>query len=473
MKHLAIDIGAESGRGITGEVLDGKLHIKEVARFVNQPIEVGSGLHWDLEKLKGFVREVVRQNDDSISVGIDTWAVDTVVLDENHQPLFQPFHYRDLRTNGVRNLAFEKMSREDIFRQSGAQFLPFNTLYQWIALMERGTDLQKAKSMVMIPDFLHMNLTGGGPFVEYTNATTTQFTNPVTKVWSDEILDCFGLPKTWLPPILQPGTKIGSSMGVDVIVPASHDTASAVLAVPDLSGNSAWISSGTWSIIGVEVAEAILSIEALESGFANEGGPENFRFSKNVAGLWIIQQCRSTWAEQGREFGYEDLRKLAMVAEPTDSLIDPDDPMFLAPGDMPSRIASFLKATDQESNLTIGQLVMVVLNSLAAKYRFNLDLLRRFAPNRIEQIHMIGGGSQHPLLNQLTADFCEVPVLAGPVEATAIGNLMMQMKTVGTVESIQKGRELVRDSFELKTYLPSQNDRIRSKYERFLALLHS
>lgn len=474
MKHLAIDIGAESGRGVTGELKDGKLEIKEVARFENKPIQVGESLRWNLDQLKESVHKTVLSNLDCASVGIDTWAVDTVILDKDHNPLFQPFHYRDSRTNGIMEEVLNQIPRQKLYEQTGAQFLPFNTLYQWIALTRsENLNLDHAKSMVMIPDYLHMSLAKGDPFIEWTNATSTQFMNPTSKSWSHEILDQLNLPKNWLPEIAPTGKRLGTYHGVEVVLPASHDTASAILAVPDTEGNAAWISSGTWSIMGVEVEQAILSPESLASGFANEGGPENFRFSKNVAGLWIIQQCRSTWADQGIDLTYDDLRQLASEAKPTESFIDPDHPTFLAPGDMPERIKNYLKTTGQEWDLSSGQIVKMILESLAAKYRYNLDQLRTFASNRIDRINVVGGGSQHPLLSQLTADFCQVPVLTGPVEATAIGNILMQMKSLGTIGSIQEGRELVARSFEVKKYLPSQSDLIQSKYERFLTLLQS
>jgi rhamnulokinase len=473
LKHLAIDIGAESGRGIVGEIIHGELKIHEVARFENRAIHFNGALRWNLDHLVWSVRGIVQENSDCRSVGVDTWAVDTVLLDNSGLPLFQPFHYRDSRTSGVMEKVLQQIPRQSLFEQTGAQFLPFNTLYQWVALVEDSeTDLSAVDSMVMIPDFLHMSLSGAAPFIEWTNSTTTQFMNPRTKLWCEEVLTQLNLPVKWLPPVCEPGKMAGTFNGVEVVVPASHDTASAILAVPDEECDSAWISSGTWSIIGVDLPVPVLSAECLASGFANEGSPTGFRLSKNVAGLWIIQQCREYWSKQGTRLSYEDLSILALESNPTQSLIDPDDPCFLSPGEMPNRIREYLIRTEQEHQLDKGQIVKVVLESLAAKYRFNLDQLRKISSKPIRRIHVVGGGSQHPLLNQLTADYCQIPIIAGPVEATSVGNLMMQMIACGSMDSFNVGRALVKRSFELKSYSPSDSVAIQAKYDKFLSLIN-
>jgi rhamnulokinase len=448
MKHLAIDIGAESGRGVLGWLEDGKLRIREIHRFANKPIEIEGSLRWDIDALIANVQQTVEMaGPDLQSIGVDTWAVDYVVLDENDKPINLPFHYRDRRTAGGMQRAFERTPEAEIYRQTGIQFLPFNTLYQ-LASTDPKT-FTKAKLFLTIPDYINHVLTGGESKVcEFTNATTTQVFDPVKQDWARELLAQQGIPSHIFPEVVQPGTVLGTvkNSQTKVIAVASHDTGSAVAGIPFEAPNSAWISSGTWSILGIEVPNAIINEESRKANFTNEGGVANtYRFSKNVAGLWLIQQCRAAW---GNQDSYADLMDLATNNGPADERIDPDDPLFFDPGDMPARINSKLHRPTQDK----GKLIRIVIESLANKYAQVLNDAERLSGIKTEQIHIVGGGCQNRLLNQLTADACQRPVIAGPVEATALGNLAVQLVTSGELQSIAHARQVIRDSVELETF---------------------
>lgn len=446
MKHLAIDIGAESGRAVLGWREGGKLRIEEVHRFPNPPIARGESLFWDIEHLVGQVNESVAQVGGQVaSIGIDTWAVDYVLLDAQGNRLGDPHCYRDLRTQGATDRAFAVVPAEDLYRATGIQIMPFNTVFQ--LLCEDAETLKAASAMLTIPDYLNYRLSGRQAS-EFTNATTTQCYDPRTGDWAWDVLTRLGIPHRIFPPLVQPGTVLGTMplSDVRVVAVAAHDTGSAVAGSP-LTANSAWISSGTWSIMGVEVDQAIINEDSFHANFTNEGGVNgSFRFSKNVAGLWLLQQCRAAW---GAEDSYEELVLLAEAAVAAET-IDPDDPDFFAPGDMPAKINAKLARPTSDK----GVLVRIILESLARRYAQVLGKLEAMTGKRLERIHVVGGGSQNRLLNQLTADACRVPVVAGPVEATAIGNILMQMVALGTLSSLAEGRRLVAESFPLETFNP-------------------
>jgi rhamnulokinase len=444
MRHLAIDIGAESGRGIVGWIEDGQIRTIEVHRFENRPISEKGALYWDIDHLVYECFSCLEMAGPRVvTVGIDTWAVDHVLVDEYGQRVTRPRHYRDPRTEGVMARAFERVPQREIYELTGIQMLPFNSLYQLLATEQAVLD--RTACFLTIPDYLHLKLMNGGKAgCEFTNATTTQLFDPRKGDWSDELISAFGLPRAIFPEIVQPGTRLGVVEGSDVavIVPATHDTGSAVAGAP-LTTGSAWISSGTWSILGIEVGSPVISDSSYSANFTNEGGVDStYRLSKNVAGMWIVQQCRAAW---GNVDSYESLMAMAMDATDTGERIDPDDPKFFAPGDMPARVSG---SSDK------GHVIRVVLSSLAEKYAAVLATAEELVGSPVQRIQVVGGGSKNRLLNQLTADACGKPVVAGPVEATALGNLAVQMQASGELASISEAREMIAGSVELETFEP-------------------
>ena len=452
MSSLAVDIGAESGRVVSGRLMGGKLVLDEICRFPNTPISLDGTLRWDIESLIKHVRDGISSQSDVRSVGVDTWGVDYVLLDAEHNLVEQPWHYRDSRTNG----AMERMASSQIYQETGIQFLPFNTIFQ-LASASPGV-LRKAKHFLTIPDYIHHQLSQDRQIVcEYTNATTTQLLSAETGSWSDKLLSDLGLPSEIFPPIVQPGTSLGMTANgqSELIAPACHDTGSAVVAIPSDSSDVAWISSGTWSILGVEMPRPLVSEASYRLNYTNEGGVfGTVRLCKNVMGLWILQECRRGWGD----VSYSDLHSEASIAKSTRATFDPDDARFLAPSSdesrMEDRILGYLSENDLAKPTTRGEMVRLILESLAAKYSSNIDKLESLIGRRLNAIHVFGGGSQNSLLNQLTANACNRPVIAGPVEATAIGNLLMQMITLGEIGSLADARKIVRNSFECRVFQP-------------------
>ena len=482
---LAFDLGAESGRGVLGRFDGEKIALEELHRFPNGGVRVLDSLHWDVlrlwDEMKHTLSICTRRKLELKTIGIDTWGVDFALIGVDNLLLGLPYHYRDLRTDGMLDKAFDRLSREKIFARSGAQFMQINTLYQLLSMVIRESPLLKiADTLLMLPDLFNLWLTGR-KVCEFTNATTTQFYDPRQKRWSREICSAFDIPYHLLPEVVQPGTQIGTLLPsvsdetglgeIPVIAPGSHDTASAVAAVPAQTENWAYISSGTWSLMGIEAPHPIISDQVLSLNFTNEGGvADTIRFLKNVMGLWLLQECRRTWARSGREMSYDQLIQLAVDAPPFRTLIEPDDETFLSAGDMPSRIIDYCKRTEQKSPRDEGEIVRCILESLALKYRWVSEKLELVAEKSIEVVHIVGGGAQNKLLCQFTADATGVPVVAGPTEATAVGNIMVQAIATGLIDSISDAREIISKSFELKTYEPRDSEHWDRAYERFLVI---
>lgn len=474
--YLGADLGAESGRVMAG-VWDGKrMTLEEVHRFPNEPVEIGDSFRWDVARLwreiqtglglagKKFGKQIV-------SVGVDTWGVDHVLLSKSSEILGLPFHYRDKRTRGMLQKALGKVSREEIFANSGLQFMEINTLYQLLALQRDHPELLAAADcLLMMPDFLHWCLSGAR-VAEFTDATTTQFFHPTKRTWSVELLQKFGLPTNFLPEVVMPGTRLGSlrlsvaeKTGLErvaVVAPGSHDTASAVAAVPaDKKAGWAYISSGTWSLMGVELPQAQLSPRVLELDLTNEGGVDGtYRLLKNIMGLWLVQQCRRSFAALGKDLKYEELTHLATTEPALRSQVNPNDPRFLNPQDMPTAIQEFCIETGQPVPSRHGAFVRCALESLALMYAWTLSALEEITGQRIEVIHIVGGGSQNYLLNQFTANACDRTVLAGPVEATILGNLLVQARAFNEVTSLEQLRGIVRGSSELQQFNPEPSSK--------------
>jgi rhamnulokinase len=484
-KILAFDLGAESGRGVLG-LFDGQqLRLEVVHRFPNGPVRTLDTLHWDVLRLHSEMLHALRlcaaQQGSIDALGVDTWGVDFALLGRGGTLLGNPRHYRDPHTEGVMEKAFARVPRTDIFRQTGLQFMRFNTLFQLLALQEgRSPLLDVAETLLFMPDLFHYFFTGL-KVNEYTDASTSQMLDPTTRSWSQGLVQAFGLPRQILGTLVQPGTVLGplrttvaAETGLNpapVIAPAAHDTGSAIAAVPATGTSWAYISSGTWSLMGVELSAPLLSDAALAANFTNEGGfGGTTRFLKNIMGLWLVQECRRAWERAGTSYSYDELSRLAEAAPPFVSIVNPDDDSFILPSSMPQALADFCRKTGQPAPADAGATVRCALESLALCYRWVLEKLEQLTGKRLETIHVVGGGSQNALLNQFTADACNRPVLAGPVEATAIGNVLVQAIGLSVLGSLAEAREVVRRSFEVRTFTPRQPEAWQGPYERFLAL---
>ena len=470
--YLAIDIGAESGRTIVGTLAESQLTLTETHRFANGPVRLPDGLHWDVLRLWSDIKNGIRKSSSQFghtldSIGLDTWAVDFALLDKNKSLLSNPFHYRDVRTDGLLDEAFQRMPRAEIFANTGIQFMQINTLYQLLAMsMQKSALFDIAKTFVTIPDLFNFWLSGEITN-EFTNATTTQCFDPLKRDWAKPVLDAMEIPSHLFGPITDPGIQIGTLLpghaeetgagAIPVVLPACHDTGSAVVAVPARNQDFAWISSGTWSIMGAEVHEPSLSEKALEYNFTNEGGAfGTWRLSKNIMGLWLVQECRREWMRAGEEILFDALTQFAAESEAFMAVIDPDMDEFIHPGDMPGRIQKFCVDTNQYVPQTKGQIIRVALESIALKYRLVLERLEELTGKRFDPIHIIGGGTKNKLLNQFAADATGRTVVAGPVEATAIGNILMQSIGMKHLGSLADAREIVRASFEPEIYEPNR-----------------
>ncbi|MGA8441679.1 MAG: rhamnulokinase family protein [Candidatus Sulfotelmatobacter sp.] len=477
--YLAFDFGAESGRAVLVHLESGILTTEEIHRFRNEPVEYGSSLHWDVPRLWFEVRKALAciENMELAAIGVDAWGVDYALLGERGELLHNPYHYRDRRTHGVMEEVFRKVSKEEIYRATGIQFMPINTLYQLFAAQRQTPKMLKAaKSLVTIPDLFHYWLTGNA-VCEFTNATTTQMVDPVKRGWALGLMQKLELPAHLPAPIVEPGSIIGTLLpeiaghsslaGTTVIAPACHDTGSAVAAISARDG-AAFLSSGTWSLLGTELDSPVITPDALRMNFTNEGGVGGTtRLLKNVMGLWMLQGCRQSWSQQGRNYDYRELIELAARETSFRHLIDPDDESFLRPPDMLAAIDRFCTRTQQPVPQEPGAYVRGVLESLAFKYRVVLRNLEHVCGKRIELIRIIGGGSKNRLLNQLTADATGRKVLAGPAEATALGNVAMQILATGGAASLEEVRATVDRSFPTEVFEPLETDKWDQHAERF------
>ena len=485
--YLAIDLGAESGRVILGTLAGDRLSLTEVRRFANIPVRLPDGLHWDVlriwSEIKSGLSAALAGNGKQIdSIGLDTWGVDFALLDRQGDLLANPFHYRDSRTDGMYAQAFQRMPREQIFEHTGIQFMEVNTLYQLLAMVvHKSPLLEVARTFLTLPDLFNYWLTGKMT-CEFTEATTTQCFDPRKRDWSRPLLGAMGIPEQLFRPTIEPGTLIdnlapalANEVGagrIPVVAPACHDTGSAVAAIPAEGKNFAWISSGTWSILGIEADQPVINDQTLKYNFTNEGGVfGKWRLSKNLMGLWILQECRRTWARHGEELSYDEITRLAAQAKPFQFVIDPDFGGFLHPEDMPEQIRQYCRNTGQAVPQEKGELIRSVLESIALKYRWVLERLEEITATRFERLHIIGGGTQNRLLNQFTADATQRTCLTGPVEATALGNVLMQGIALGQIDSLEHARNLVRASFPPALYQPGEPQEWDRAYVRLLEVI--
>lgn len=491
--YVALDLGAESGRAVLGTLADGRLTLDERHRFANPTGRMRGHLCWNLmaqwEEIKTGIRKAVAEDAGAgekrrpilHGIGVDTWGVDFGLIDADGDVLGNPAHYRDARTEGMLEKAFAKVPKERIFDATGVQFMQLNSLYQLLAMKEQNPRmLEAAETLLFMPDLFNYLLTGERR-AEFSIASTSQMYDPRKKAWATDLLKQLGLPAKILPEIVPSGTTIGPvarevaeecNVGrVPVIATAGHDTAAAVAAVPaDPAAGNTWcyISSGTWSLMGVELDQPVINDKSLSYNYTNEGGVGGtIRFLKNIMGLWLVQECRRHFGREGYEHSYSELTQMAARSKGFGAVIDPGYKPFLSPGEMPTKIDRFCKDTRQRTPHTRGDYIRTCLESLALTYRKTLDGLEDMLGRTISAIHIVGGGCQNELLNQMTADACQRPVIAGPVEATAAGNILVQAMATGDVKSLADARAIVRSSFDVKRFDPRPDKKWDDAYEKY------
>lgn len=492
-EYIAVDLGAESGRVMLGSVSEDKLALEEIHRFSNGPIKENSSLRWDFDRLlceikTGISKTVKKAGGDVAGIGVDSWGVDFGLIGVDGKLLENPYHYRDSRTNGIMEKAFKLMSlpreidlnkqscktsdeinisrgKRQIYENTGIQFMQLNSIYQLLAMrLVNSKALSTTKKLIFMADLFSYYLCNQA-FGEYTLASTSQLMDMKTGKWSQVIFDKLSLPIGIMPDIVAPGTVVGKlsksiaqELGceqIPIIATGSHDTASAVAAVPAGKGNWAYLSSGTWSLIGVEVPKAIVNDKTFEYEFTNEGGVEDtIRLLKNLMGLWLVQECKRQWGREGLDLSYSQLTEMSQKAKPFAARIEVDSGGFLAPGDMPKRINDYLVKTGQKPIQDKGQMIRVILESLAFKYRLIIERIEDVTGKKVDCLHIVGGGIQNELLSQFAANATGKRIIAGPVEATAAGNILMQAKATGQIKNLAEARQIVRNSFELKEYKP-------------------
>ncbi|MCG8526877.1 MAG: rhamnulokinase [Opitutales bacterium] len=486
--YLAADCGAGSGRVIAGIFENGTITLEEICRFDNQPVDLNDSLHWGITRIFGEIKSgigmaVAKYGKDVVSIGVDTWGVDYGLLDEHDRLLGIPYCYRDARTDGMIDHADSILSQPGRYEHAGLQLLHFNTLYQLLAEKRlSSSQLDRAESLLFIPDIINFWLSGVLAN-EATIASTSELLDAKSGQWSEELIDAYGLPKQIFKKPVEPGEILGPvkssicvELGIDfeinVVATPSHDTAAAVAACPLESANSVYISSGTWSLMGIEAEEAFTTETANAMKLTNERGVEGTtRLLKNISGFWIFQQAKRDWDLCGLGLGYDELRELAVKAEPFQAFLNPNDPCFEKPGGMVSRIMDYFERTGQSVPEDPGVICRSVFEGLALSYRKVLKGIERVTGEKYDTLNIIGGGSQNPFLNQLAADATGCKVIAGPIEGSGLGNILAQLKADGEIGSIRSGRSIIEQSFELKAYEPGDSEVWDKASERFDALL--
>jgi rhamnulokinase len=489
-KYIGIDLGASSGRLIVGVIKDKKLNLKEIHRFSNGGIKIFDSLYWNLldlyeEIIKGLKKYVERYRDKPSGIGIDTWGVDFVLLDEDNELIGTPHHYRDKRTEDMIEKMFEIVPKDQIYDKTGIQFSRINSLTQLYSMVYcNSPKLSIAENLLMIPDYFNFLLTGK-KFTEYTIATTTQLYNPRKKTWDNTLIRQFSLNPSWFMDIIQTGTifgdilpAIGNQTGLNthtkIIASGAHDTASAIAAVPVLheiynSKEWAYISSGTWSLLGIETRTPIINKKALKYNFTNEGGVnDTIRFLKNLTGMWLIQECKRVWNETYENLTWEDIDSKAKKAESFQYYINPDDSKFINPNNMVNAIQNYCEDHKQNIPETVGEISRTIFESLAFRYKQIISYIQNITKVSIKVIHIVGGGSNNEFLNQMTSNSLNLPVHAGPMEATAIGNILIQAMATNEIASLKELRNIVRNSFYIKEYHPKHSKLWKKKFKDYL-----
>lgn len=482
---LAFDFGASSGRAILGIFENGQLRMEEVHRFTNDPVTVNGTLYWDVLRLFHEIQQGLLKAKEAggfDSIGIDTWGVDFGLLDKDGNLLENPVHYRDSRTQGTVEKSFKKIPKNEFYNETGIQFMEINSVFQLFSLVQNRPELlERAETLLFMPDLFNYMLTGEKK-TEATIASTSQMVNVHTKEWSDKVLDGLNIPKRILTPIVEPGTKVGKLSPeicdmldlppIDVISVAGHDTQSAAAAVPTQEDDFLFISCGTWSLFGTELTKPIVDENSYELNVTNEGGINGkTTFLKNIIGLWLIQESRRQYKREGRDYSYADLEKFALEAEPFKCFIDPDDPLFVAPGNLPERVREYCRKTNQPIPETVGEVMRCIYESLALKYRFAFSQIKDCTDKNYDVIHVVGGGAKDGLLCRMTSSSCNVKVTAGPVEATVLGNLAVQLIASGNIKNIKEARKMILDSEDIKTFLPENAEEWNEAYARFTEII--
>ncbi|MDO4742527.1 MAG: rhamnulokinase family protein [bacterium] len=480
---LAFDFGASSGRAMIGTLENNQLNIVEIHRFANEPVTINGRLYWDVLRLFHEIKQgivIANQKGGFDSIGIDTWGVDYGLLDENDEILSNPSHYRDSRTEGIPEEIFEKfISKDELYKKTGIQSLNINTIFQlYYDAKYRPNRFALAKTFLMIPDLFAFLLTGCKR-LEYTIASTTGLLNPVTKTIDNELLDRLGIDKSIFPKIIMPGEAYGNLSkeicdelhcdSVPVFAVATHDTASAVVSVPSDTDDCAYVSCGTWSLLGTLLENPVLTTDSDSVGFTNEGAADGkIRYLRNIMGLWLIQQSRQEYKRRGLDVSFDEMEKQAKNAQPFAAFINPDDVLFSPPGDMPSRVSEFCKRTGQTVPDSMGSVLRCIYESLAFKYRRSIEGMEKITGKKFTKLYMVGGGIKDQLLCQMAANACSIPVIAGPVEATVTGNILIQNMAFGHIKDLMEIRSIVKQGTPIKEYLPQDSDIWNEQYDRFL-----
>lgn len=488
MKLLAFDLGATSGRAVIGHYSGEKLTLEEIHRFANLPVRLGDHLYWDFphiyQQVETGILKSMQHGATIAGLGIDSWGVDFGLLSSQGELLGNPLHYRDAQTDGMMEKVFAQIPRDEIFQRTGIQFMPINTLYHLYAMKLRQSSLlAQAETFLMIPALLRYYLTGE-KVGEFTLATTTQLFHVKDQQWDMVLIDRLGLPKKIFQSVVQPGTLVGSILpdvrrrlglsqtSLPVIAVAEHDTASAVVSIPAAEEHFAYLSSGTWSLLGTEVKQPVVNKETLAWNFTNEGGVGGtYRLLKNIMGLWLLEECKRIWAKEGQALSYQELLRLAETTTPFRTMIDPDDELFLHPTNMPEAIQHYCQLTNQPIPQTQGEIIRCILESLACKYRYVLEKMEAITGRTFAKLYLVGGGSRNRMLCQFTANAIGRPVCVGPTEGTAVGNLVVQLIALGHLKSLHEARQLIHQSFPLQTYEPQDEAIWQEGYDQFCQLL--
>ncbi len=484
-KVLAFDLGASSGRGILATFDNGKIEMEEIHRFANNGVNVRGTLYWDVLYLfdqikQGITKAKLAGGFDSI--GIDTWGVDFGLIDENGDLIGNPVTYRDSRTDTMIDEAGEVLCVEEIYKRTGIQMMNFNTLFQLYYLVKYKRDMiNKTDKFLFMPDLLNYFLTGVKKS-EYTIASTSQLINPYDKTWDFELAEKFDIPKDIFCDIIKTGDIVGQltddiceELGIEpvnVVAVGEHDTASAVVSVPSLEDDFVYISCGTWSLFGTELKDPVITDETFSSNYANEGAyGYNIKFLTNIMGLWLIQESRRAWAKQGQELSFNDLEQAARKCEPFKCFIDPDYHEFGKPGNLPKRIQEYCERTNQYVPQTVGEIVRCIYESLALKYCLAFTNLKKIANKDFKSIHIVGGGTKDPFLCQMTANACDVLVTAGPIEATALGNIAVQFISLGEIKDIKEARKIIKESANVKEYTPCDTEAWKEAFKKYVDII--
>ncbi|MCC8016369.1 MAG: rhamnulokinase [Clostridiales bacterium] len=464
---LAFDFGASSGRAVKAVYSGGEITYEEIHRFDNIPVEINGHIHHNVPMILNEIDTAIKKAGKADALAFDTCGVDYGLLDENGKLINLPYRYRDSRTGGIINRALKKLSANELYAETGNQIMSINTLFQLIG----DENLKKAASVVFMPDLFAYLLTGKA-FCEKSIASTSQMLNPINQNWSKKVLNAFNINSNIFPPLINSASITGEYKGIKVIAAAGHDTQCAVAAMPCLKDNSAFLSCGTWSLIGCELSEPVLTELSMKLELSNElGANGKINYLKNISGLWLIQETRRYYSENGVKYSYNDLETQARSAKPFKCFIDPDDNLFSSHGSLPEKIAGYCKATNQEIPETIGETVRCIYESLALKYRFSLEQISECTGKKFEALHLLGGGAKDSFLCELTSSSINMPVLAGPVEATALGNIILQLIAMKEIKSIDEGREIILKSEKIKTYNPLHTEEWDSAYSRFVKII--